>query len=58
MSVVKNIAGGESGHLLKILGVTFGVAVSVGEAIGSGQPGPWTLRARADREAFIRRDLS
>jgi len=25
-----------------------------GEAIGSGRPGPWTLRARADREAFIR----
>ena len=25
-----------------------------GAAIGSGRPGPWTLRARADREAFIR----
>ena len=25
-----------------------------GEAIGTGRPGPWTLRARADREAFIR----
>lgn len=25
-----------------------------GEAIGNGRPGPWTLRARADREAFIR----
>lgn len=25
-----------------------------GEPIGSGVPGPWTLRARADREAFIR----
>jgi branched-chain amino acid aminotransferase len=25
-----------------------------GEPIGSGRPGPWTLRARADREAFIR----
>jgi len=36
MSVVKDIVGGERGHLLKILGVTFGVAVSVGEAIGSG----------------------
>jgi branched-chain amino acid aminotransferase len=25
-----------------------------GRAIGSGSPGPWTLRARAAREAFIR----
>jgi len=25
-----------------------------GEPIGTGLPGPWTLRARADREAFIR----
>jgi len=25
-----------------------------GDAIGDGRPGPWTLRARADREAFIR----
>jgi len=25
-----------------------------GHAIGDGLPGPWTLRARADREAFIR----
>jgi branched-chain amino acid aminotransferase len=25
-----------------------------GRPIGSGAPGPWTLRARADREAFIR----
>ena len=25
-----------------------------GNEIGSGQPGPWTRRAREDREAFIR----
>jgi branched-chain amino acid aminotransferase len=25
-----------------------------GESIGTGRPGPWTLRARDDREAFIR----
>ena len=25
-----------------------------GEAVGDGRPGAWTLRARADREAFIR----
>jgi len=25
-----------------------------GEAIGTGRPGPWTMRARDDREAFIR----
>ena len=24
-----------------------------GRAIGAGTPGPWTLRARADRERFI-----
>jgi hypothetical protein len=24
-----------------------------GEPIGTGSPGPWTLRARADREALI-----
>ena len=27
-----------------------------GAPIGDGRPGPWTLRARADREAFIRGD--
>ena len=27
-----------------------------GHPIGAGQPGPWTLRARSDREAFIRGD--
>jgi len=27
-----------------------------GEPIGGGRPGPWTLRARTDREAFIRGD--
>jgi APA family basic amino acid/polyamine antiporter len=36
MSVVDKAAGGADGHLLKILGLTFGIAVSVGEAIGSG----------------------
>jgi len=25
-----------------------------GRGIGTGAPGPWTLRARAAREAFIR----
>jgi branched-subunit amino acid aminotransferase/4-amino-4-deoxychorismate lyase len=25
-----------------------------GAPIGDGRPGPWTLRARADREAMIR----
>jgi len=25
-----------------------------GRAIGDGRPGPWTMRARADREAFIK----
>jgi hypothetical protein len=25
-----------------------------GAPIGTGLPGPWTKRARADREAFIR----
>ncbi len=30
------------------------VARFEGRPIGTGQPGPWTLRARADREAFIR----
>ena len=29
-----------------------------GEPIGSGRPGEWTLRARADREALIRGDAS
>jgi len=29
-----------------------------GDPIGSGQPGPWTLRARADREAIIRGEPS
>ena len=41
MSVADNATGTQRGHLLKILGVTFGVAVSLGEhalanAISSG----------------------
>jgi APA family basic amino acid/polyamine antiporter len=36
MSVADKTADADRGHLLQILGVTFGVAVSVGEAIGSG----------------------
>jgi branched-chain amino acid aminotransferase len=34
------------------------VTTFAGEPIGTGLPGPWTLRARADREAFIRGDGS
>ena len=29
-----------------------------GAAVGSGAPGPWTLRARAAREAFVRGDAA
>jgi branched-chain amino acid aminotransferase len=29
-----------------------------GEPIATGRPGPWTLRARADREAFIRGEVA
>ena len=29
-----------------------------GRAIGDGRPGPWTLRARADREAMIRGEVA
>lgn len=36
MAIAENTAGAERPHLLRILGVTFGVAVAVGEAIGSG----------------------
>ena len=36
MAVAENSSGAEPRHLLKILGVTFGVAVAVGEVIGSG----------------------
>jgi branched-chain amino acid aminotransferase len=28
-----------------------------GDPIGAGRPGPWTLRARSDRETFIRGEL-
>ncbi len=35
-----------------VAGIRPVVAVD-GAAIGQGRPGPWTLRARADREAFI-----
>jgi len=36
MSAADNPADASRGHLLKILGVTFGVAVAVGNSIGSG----------------------
>src|SRR5262249_38122300 len=36
MSAAAMVAEGSRGHVLKILGVTFGVAVAVGNSIGSG----------------------
>jgi len=54
MSVVENIAGSERGHLLKILGVTFGVAVAVGDMIGSGiLRAPNTIAASVPDVALI-----
>lgn len=49
-----DLAGAEEAFLCSSVAGVLPVTRFEGRPIGAGAPGPWTLRARADREAFIR----
>ncbi len=48
-----DLASAEEAFLSSSVAGVLPVTSFEGEAIGDGRPGPWTLRARADREAMI-----
>jgi branched-chain amino acid aminotransferase len=50
----RDLAEGDEAFLSSSVAGILPVTRFGGEPIGSGRPGPWTLRARDDREAFIR----
>lgn len=49
-----DLAGSDEAFLCSSVAGILPVTRFQGAPIGSGRPGPWTARARADREAFIR----
>jgi len=49
-----NLAGADEAFLSSSVAGILPVTRFDGRPIGDGVPGPWTLRARSDREAFIR----
>jgi branched-chain amino acid aminotransferase len=49
-----DLAGAEEAFLSSSVAGILPVTSFDGRPIGPGAPGPWTLRARADRDAFIR----
>lgn len=49
-----DLAGAQEAFLCSSVAGILPVTRFDGRPIGDGDPGPWTLRARADREAFIR----
>ncbi len=51
---VRDLAEADEAFLSSSVAGVLPVTRFAGEPIGAGRPGPWTLRARADREAFIR----
>ncbi len=50
----EDLAGADEAFLCSSVAGVLPLTRYDGAAIGSGTPGPWTLRARAAREAFIR----
>ena len=50
----RDLAGADEAFLSSSVAGVLPVTAFDGAPIGSGRPGPWTLRARADREAMIR----
>jgi branched-subunit amino acid aminotransferase/4-amino-4-deoxychorismate lyase len=49
-----DLAGADEAFVCSSVAGILPVTRFEGEPIGDGRPGPWTLRARADREAMIR----
>ena len=52
----RDLAEADEAFLCSSVAGILPVTVFSGAPIGSGRPGPWTMRARRDREAFIRGD--
>jgi branched-chain amino acid aminotransferase len=52
-----DLAAADEAYLSSSVAGILPVTAFDGERIGDGRPGPWTLRARADREAMIRGDM-
>ena len=50
---VRDLAEADEAFLCSSVAGILPVTRLAGQPIGSGEPGPWTHRARADREAFI-----
>ena len=50
---VRDLAEADEAFLCSSVAGILPVTRFAGQPIGSGEPGPWTHRARADREAFI-----
>ena len=53
---VADLASADEAFLTSSVAGVLPVTRFAGEPIGDGRPGPWTGRARADREAMIRGD--
>lgn len=53
---VADLAAADEAFLCSSVAGVLPVTMFGGAPIGSGAPGPWTRRARADREAMIRRE--
>ena len=49
-----DMAGADEAFLSSSVAGILPVTTFDGRSIGAGKPGPWTLRARTDRDAFIR----
>jgi branched-subunit amino acid aminotransferase/4-amino-4-deoxychorismate lyase len=54
----EDLAGADEAFLSSSVAGILPVTSFDGEPIGDGRPGPWTLRARVDREAMIRDDAA
>ena len=50
------VAGADEAFLCSSVAGVLPVTRFDGAPVGDGRPGPWTRRARADREAMIRGD--
>jgi branched-subunit amino acid aminotransferase/4-amino-4-deoxychorismate lyase len=50
----RDLADADEAFLCSSVAGILPVTRFAGTPIGAGVPGPWTRRARADREAFIR----
>jgi branched-chain amino acid aminotransferase len=55
---IADLAAADEAFLSSSVASILPVTRLAGETIGTGVPGPWTRRARSDREAFIRGEMT